>query len=58
MYREVNNMTTKEILTELHYAILCGDKRNQEELYEILEEKGMNREEASIKAFNIYIHNE
>ena len=48
-------MTTKEILVELEYALLCNDKRNQEELYKLLEVKGINRDEANEACFKIYV---
>ena len=48
-------MTTKEMLVELEYALLCNDKRNQEELYKLLEAKGINSDEANNQCFKIYV---
>ena len=48
-------MTMKEILGELNYAILTNDKRCQTELYKLLKEYGIDKEEADEKALNIYI---
>jgi hypothetical protein len=46
---------TKELLKELEYAILSNDKRCQNEILDILEAGGINREEACIICFNIYL---
>ena len=51
-------MQIKDMLVELEYAILYNDKRHQQELFDLLKQKGINEEEARIRAMNIYLRGE
>jgi hypothetical protein len=50
--------TIKDMLVELEYALLCNDKRHQQELFDLLKQKGIDEDEARIRAMNIYLRGE